>query len=93
MVDGLEPHGIFTQPYGPRGMYSTSGMRGGVYPGWWGLGGWVGTGEGYTGYYPGTLPDPKYSIFKARGPTHGQMNGISEVSMRFLRKGPERVPE
>ena len=45
--DGLEPHGLIYTVRSPCGMYSTSGMQGGGVPG---MGGWVGTGEGYTGY-------------------------------------------
>ena len=55
-----------------------------MYPGWW-EGGYP---EGcYTGYPSRTIPGPIFSIFKARGPTYGQMKLILEVSMRFPRKG------
>ena len=50
-------------------------------------------GRGYTGYYPASSQDPIFNIFKAKGPTYGQMKAILEVSMRFLRKGPGRVLE
>ena len=53
----------------------------------------MGAGEGYTGYYPAMLQDPYLVIFSLKARTHGQMKGILEVSMRFLRKGPEWVLE
>ena len=37
-----------------------------------GVGGW----EGYTGTRPPTIPGPIFNIFKAIGPTHGQMKAI-----------------
>ena len=53
-----------------------------MYPGWWDTGvGWV----GYTGYYPGTLPDPIFNIFRLKDPTHGQMKAFLRFIMRFLR--------
>ena len=48
-----------------------------VYPGY---GDWVGSEGYYTGYYPGTIPDPIFNIFKARDPTHGRMKAILKVS-------------
>ena len=49
-------------------------------------GGMTGGREGcYTGYPAGPSQDPYISIFKAGGPTHGQMKAFPEVSMRFLR--------
>ena len=53
-----------------------------VYPGW--VAGWVleGTIPGTTQHPP---PGPIFSIFKARGPTHGPLKAILEVSMRFPR--------
>ena len=62
------------------------GRVGGGVPGVWDDGV---AGRGYTGYYPATSQDPILTIFSLRSPTHGQMKGLSEVSMRFLRKGPE----
>ena len=51
-----------------------------VYPG---CGMRVGTGEGYTGYYPVTLQDPYLTYFQGSGPTYGQMKAISSILMRF----------
>ena len=48
-----------------------------VYPGWWG---WVGAWRGYTGYPPGTLQGPIFSIFKAKARTYGQMKAILRFS-------------
>ena len=53
------------------------------------MGGW----RAIPGYYPGTSLDPYLVIFSLRAPTHGRMKAILEVSMRFLRYGPEWVPE
>ena len=47
---------------------------------------------GYTGYYPGTSQDPDISIFKAKGPTYGQMKGNIDCFMRFPRYGPRMGP-
>ena len=53
-----------------------------VYPGWgYRVGGW----RAIPGYYPGTLQDPIFSIFKAQGPTYGQIRVNSMILMRFLR--------
>ena len=54
------------------------------------VGGWS---EGYTGYPPALSQDPNISIFKAEGPTHGQMKGKSDYFMRFLRLGLDMVLE
>ena len=67
-------------------------------------GGWAGRGvpgvwedgrvrEGYTGYYPVTLQDPYFIIFKPQGPTYGQMKGNIMYLMRFPRMGLEWGPE
>ena len=45
----------------------------------------VGTGEGYTGTPPVPSQYPYLTIFKAKGPTHGQMKAILRIFMRFLR--------
>ena len=62
-----------------------------------GVPGVVGRWVGRRGAIPVPSPNPPripiFSIFKAEGPTHGQIRLILEVSMRFLNKGPERVPE
>ena len=59
----------------------SGGCGAGVYPGWGtGVGSWVGTGEGYTGYYPGTLQMTIFSLNLASGPTYGQMKPFLEVS-------------
>ena len=55
--------------------------------------GWVGTREGYTGTPPDCSQDPKFSIFKAKGHTHGQMKVNMVNSMRFLRYGPQIDPQ
>ena len=47
----------------------------------------------YTGYYPATLRYPDLVIFSLRGPTHGPLKAILEVSMRFLRYASEWDPE
>ena len=69
-------------------------MAGEVYPGYGITGGWVGC---YTGYYPGTIPGPILSIFLRLGPTHGPMNLIYKILMRFprydLRMDPELTSE
>ena len=54
-----------------------------VYPGWW-EDGWV-PGGTIPGYYPDQSQDPYLVIIQALGPTHGQMKGISDLLMRFLR--------
>ena len=73
----MSPTTIFTQASARAGSAESvmSGSRvGGVYPGY---GDWVGTREGYTGVLPAYgSQGPKYSIFKALGPTHGQMKAI-----------------
>ena len=48
------------------------------------MGGW----RGYTGTLPSQSQGPILTIFSLEGPTHGQMKAISQVSMRFPRKGP-----
>ena len=65
-------------------------VAGGVYPGWCG---WVGAGGVLYRYPTQPVPGPNISIFEAEGPTHGQMKAFLEVSLRFPRKGLERVPE
>ena len=57
------------------------------------VGSWVGGWEGYTGTPTQPSQGPYIHIYKAEGPTHGQMKGKSEVLMRFLRLGLEWVPE
>ena len=39
----------------------------------------------YTGYYPAPSQDPIFSIFKAKGPTHGPVKAILRYFMRFPR--------
>ena len=47
---GSEPHALFTPGHGTDGSVQTGHrVQDGVYPG---LRQWVGTGRGYTGYYP-----------------------------------------
>ena len=54
-----------------------------MYPGW---GSWVAGWEGVLpGYYPAPSKDPYLVIFSLKGPTHGPMKLILEVSMRFPR--------
>ena len=45
-----------------------------------GLGGYW---EGYTGTLPDQSQDPYIELFKAKGPTYGQMKAILRYSMRF----------
>ena len=49
--------------------------------------------EGYTGTHPGPSQDQIFSIFKAKGPTHGQKKLNYEVFMRFPKKGSRIDPE
>ena len=42
-------------------------------------------------YYPAPTQDPIFSIFKAKGPTHGQMKRNLVYLMRFPRYGLEWV--
>ena len=86
MFDGYEPHGTIVQPAPPRAL-----PAGRARLAWWGRGvpGVVGTRWAWRGAIPGTHPDqsqdPIFSIFKAQGPTYGQMKAILEVSLRFPR--------
>ena len=82
MSDGFEPHGTI----GPRVPHPSLAVvltwgRGGV-PGVWDR---VGGREGYTGYLPSHPRTLIFNIFKAKGPTYGQMRLNYEVSVRFLR--------
>ena len=49
------------------------------------VGGWWVPGGAIPGTTRTTLQDPYLVIFKVKGPTHGRMKAISEVSMRFPR--------
>ena len=63
-------------------------------PGVWDEGGWLGGClGGLYRYPPDQSQDPYIHIFKAKGPTHGQMKAFLDYSMRFLRLGPDRVLE
>ena len=55
------------------------------------MAGWV--AGGYTGTQTQPSQDLIFSIFKAKGPTHGQIEAILEVSMRFLRYGLKIDPD
>ena len=81
----LSPTASFSLVHGQCGArYTARTGREGV-PGVWVVGG---SGRGYTGYPPGPILDPYLVIFHASGHTHGQMKGISDIFMRFLRLGP-----
>ena len=58
-----------------------------------GVGIWVGTGEGYTGYPGPPSQDPIFNIFSLKMPSYGQMKAILRYLLRFLNKGLEWVPE
>ena len=82
MVDGFEPHdhitpGILTARVDDDGRVGGEGCTRGGEVGW--------GREGYTGTPARTIPGPIFSIFKAKGSTHGQMKANSQVFMRFLR--------
>ena len=79
-----------TASFVPRALwYGYGGADAGGGGGVPGGGDVVGGREGYTGTPPDTLPDPKTSIFKAKGPTYGQMKLNLRYFMRFLRIDPQ----
>ena len=76
---------IFTPPYMPVRQPWCTGEAwrqcGGV-PGV-GVYGWV-AGRAIPGTHPDLIPGSIFSIFKAKGPAHGQMKAILEVSQYNL---------
>ena len=60
-------------------------VQGEVYPGWWDEG-WVGRGTTRVPTQPSQ--DPIFNIFKAKGPTYGQMKAFLVYFMRFPEMGP-----
>ena len=54
---------------------------------------WVGGWEGYTGYHTQPSQDPYSTIFKAKGPTHGQMKLFLEVSDEVPQIGSRYDPD
>ena len=54
-----------------------------MYPGWWGR--WVAGWRAIPGTTHPPSQGPIFSIFRARGPTYGQMKAILRLVMRFLR--------
>ena len=50
---------------------------------------WVGTGRAIPVPSPASSQGPIFNIFKAKGPTHGQMKAILDPSTRFPEMGLE----
>ena len=56
------------------------------------MAGWVGGGA-IPGTHQTSSQGPIFNIFKAKGPTYGQMRAILDYSMRFLRLTSEWDPD
>ena len=84
MADGFEPHGTIWPAVPHPSLAVVLTWVGEGVPGVWD---WGRAGRGYTGTPARTLPGPIFSLFKAKGPTYGQMKAILDYFMRFLRYG------
>ena len=102
MTDGYEPHGSITQPDMPVRQCTQPGMTARWGRGVPGVGyGWVGTGEGYTGYYPVPAPGPIFNLFLRLRPYPRPYEGNSQCSDEVpqiwsridLRIDPDMDPE
>ena len=78
----MSPTTIFLWPAGTLSTLTCQDGWGGGVPGVWGREGGL---EGLYRYPPDPSQDPYSSIFKAEGPTYGQM----KVNLRYIMRFPE----
>ena len=77
----MSPTALYRSLYRTADVHDADRVAGRGVPGVWEMrGGWVGTGEGYTGTQALPVPDRLYTVIQPQGPTYGQMKAISGIS-------------